>query len=123
MDMKIELVFLGVTDIDRARNFYVNQVGFTLDYDQTVTEDLRFIQLTPPGSACSIAFGKGITDMEPGSQHGIQVVIADADATHAELTGRGVPVSDISDLAWGRFISFADPDGNTWALQQLPPRG
>jgi len=122
MDMKLELIMMPVTDVDRAKAFYVDQVGFNADFDHTVNEQVRFVQLTPPGSACSIAFGMGITDAAPGSVRGMQIVIADADEAHAELSSRGVPVSAIADLDWGRFIYFADPDGNAWALQQLPKR-
>jgi catechol 2,3-dioxygenase-like lactoylglutathione lyase family enzyme len=122
MDIKIELIILPVTDVDRAKAFYVDQVGFNADFDQRVNENLRFVQLTPQGSACSIAFGEGLTTAPPGSVKGLQAVIADADASHAELSSRGVAVSDIDELAWGRFIFFADPDGNAWALQQLPQR-
>jgi catechol 2,3-dioxygenase-like lactoylglutathione lyase family enzyme len=120
MDIKIELIILPVTDVDRAKAFYVDQVGFNADFDQRVSDTLRFVQLTPQGSACSIAFGEGLTEAEPGSVKGLQAVIADADAAHAELAARGVPVSDVHDLAWGRFVYFADPDGNAWALQQMP---
>jgi catechol 2,3-dioxygenase-like lactoylglutathione lyase family enzyme len=119
MDIKIELVILPVTDIDRARDFYVNQVGFHLDHDHTVNEDLRFVQLTPPGSACSIAFGKGLTTAAPGSVKGLQAVVEDADKVRAELVGRGVAATEVQDLAWGRFTEFDDPDGNHWALQQI----
>ncbi len=119
MDMKLELVMVPVTDIDRAKEFYV-RAGFVADHDQTVSDEIRFVQLTPPGSACSIAIGRGLTAMEPGSLDNLQMVVADADATHADLTGRGIEVSDVQDLAWGRFVSFADPDGNRWSLQQLP---
>ena len=122
MDYKIELIIIPVTDIDRAKSFYVDQVGFHPDFDHRVDENIRFVQLTPPGSACSIAFGQGLTDAEPGSVRGMQVVIADADQAHAELSARGVPVSEVQDLDWGRFVFFADPDGNAWALQQLPKR-
>jgi catechol 2,3-dioxygenase-like lactoylglutathione lyase family enzyme len=122
MDIKIELVQVPVTDVDRAKGFYVDSLGFTADFDEVVNEQLRFVQLTPPGSACSIVMGVGIGDMEPGTQRGLLAVIADADAVHAELTAKGVEVSPVADLAWGRFIYFADPDGNTWALQQLPVR-
>jgi catechol 2,3-dioxygenase-like lactoylglutathione lyase family enzyme len=122
MDFKIELIFVPVTDIDRAKAFYVDQVGFVADFDNTVNDDIRFVQLTPVGSACSIAFGRGITDMEPGSQRGIQVVIDDADAWHAKLTANGVAATAVQELAWGRFVSFDDPDGNRWTLQQLPRR-
>jgi catechol 2,3-dioxygenase-like lactoylglutathione lyase family enzyme len=122
MDMKIELVYIPVTDVDRAKKFYVEQLGFNADYDQQVTETLRFVQLTPPGSACSIALGTGITDMEPGWQRGLQVVIDDADAARAQLVANGVDASEVDEQEWGRFVYFADLDGNTWALQQLPPR-
>ncbi len=122
MDWKIELLAVPVTDIDRAKAFYVDQVGFHADHDVRVNESLRFVQLTPPGSACSIAIGEGITDMVPGSQKGIQIVVADAEAAHAGLIAKGVEASDIDDQPWGRFVYFSDPDGNAWALQQLPPR-
>ncbi len=123
MDMKLELVPVPVTDVDRAKAFYVDQVGFHDDHDYQVTETLRFVQLTPPGSACSIVIGEGVTEMPPGSQLGLQMVIADAEAARKELLGRGVPVSEVDVQPWGSFVTFADPDGNTWALQQLPPRG
>lgn len=119
MDMKLELVLVPVTDVDRAKEFYV-RAGFNADHDQTVSEEVRFVQLTPPGSGCSIAVGKGLTAMVPGSLDNLQMVVADADATHADLTARGIEVSAVEDLAWGRFVRFADPDGNRWALQQLP---
>ena len=122
MDMKLELVFVPVTDVDRAKAFYVDQVGFHADNDQRVSPELRFVQLTPPGSACSIAIGEGLSDMQPGSVKGLQLVVADADAARAELIGRGVDASEVQDLPWGRFTGFTDPDGNTWAIQQLPPR-
>jgi catechol 2,3-dioxygenase-like lactoylglutathione lyase family enzyme len=120
MDMKLELVAVPVTDVDRAKSFYTDQVGFVADYDHTVSDEVRFVQLTPPGSACSIAIGKGLTTMTPGSLDNLQVVVTDAEAAHAELAGRGVDVSDIDDQPWGRFVFFRDPDGNRWALQQLP---
>ena len=123
MDMKLELVAVPVSDVDRAKAFYTDKVGFNADHDHTVSEEIRFVQLTPPGSACSIAIGKGIVEGEPGSVRGLQMVVADIEATRAELVGRGAEVSDIQDLDWGRFVFFADPDGNRWALQQLPPRG
>jgi catechol 2,3-dioxygenase-like lactoylglutathione lyase family enzyme len=123
VDYKIELIILPVSDVDRAKAFYAGQVGFVVDHDQRVDENLRFVQLTPPGSACSIAFGEGLVDTPPGTVHGLQIVVDDADAAHAELSGRGVPVSDVQDLAWGRFAYFTDPDGNAWALQQLRKRG
>ncbi len=122
MDWKIEVVFLGVTDVDRAKAFYVDQVGFRADHDVQVNENLRFVQLTPPGSACSVAFGQGITDMEPGSQRGVMVVIADVKAARDQLLARGVEASEIDVQPWGSFVRFSDPDGNTWALQQLPSR-
>lgn len=120
MDMKLELVPVPVSDVDRAKDFYVRQVGFVADHDFQVTEQLRFVQLTPPGSACSVVIGTGITDMAPGSQHGLQLVIDDADAARDELRARGVEASEVDDQPWGRFVYFADPDGNTWALQQVP---
>jgi len=123
MDMKLELVIIPVSDVDRAKAFYTDKVGFNADYDHTVSDEIRFVQLTPPGSACSIAIGKGLVEGEPGSVRGLQMVIADADAAHAELVKRGAEVSDVQDLDWGRFVFFADPDGNKWALQQLPQRG
>ena len=119
MDMKLELVGVPVTDVDRAKEFYLN-VGFGLDHDHAVSDDIRFVQMTPPGSACSIAFGKGLTGMAPGSLDNLQVVVADADAALDDLAGRGVEVSDVDDQPWGRFVYFRDPDGNGWALQQLP---
>ncbi|NUL45507.1 glyoxalase [Cellulosimicrobium funkei] len=121
MDMKIELVAIPVTDVDRAKSFYVDQVGFTADHDYVLSPELRFVQLTPPGSACSIVLGTGITEMAPGSQQGVQMVIEDADAARAELVSRGVDCSDVDEQDWGRFVYFADPDGNTWSLQQMPP--
>jgi catechol 2,3-dioxygenase-like lactoylglutathione lyase family enzyme len=123
MDWKIELVFVPVSDVDRAKAFYVEKVGFHADHDQRVSEGLRFVQLTPPGSACSIAFGEGITDAAPGSLPGLQMVVSDIHAAHAELAGRGVEVSEVQQLAWGSFVYFSDPDGNRWSVQQLPPRG
>ncbi|MCU1551461.1 MAG: glyoxalase [Glaciihabitans sp.] len=122
MDWKIEVVGIPVTDVDRAITFYTEKVGYNLDHDHRVSDELRFVQLTPPGSACSIVLGTGVVDMPPGSQKGVQVVISDADVAHAELTERGVAVSDIQSLPWGRFITFSDPDGNTWALQESPNR-
>lgn len=122
MDYKIELIILPVSDVDRAKEFYADKVGFVVDHDQRVSDQLRFVQLTPPGSACSIAFGEGLVDTPPGSVHGLQIVVADADAAHEELSARGVAVSAVEDLAWGRFVYFSDPDGNAWALQELPHR-
>ena len=123
MDMKLELVAVPVTDVDRAKVFYTEQAGFNADQDHRLSDELRFVQLTPPGSACSIAIGKGIVDTEPGSLQGLQLVVADIEAAHSELAGRGVEVSDVQDFPWGRFVFFKDPDGNGWAVQQLPPRG
>ena len=119
MDWKIELISVPVTDVDRAKDFYVS-IGFNADHDQRVDENLRFVQLTPPGSACSICLGDGITDKEPGSQAGIQMVVANADDALAHLTSAGVEAQGVINLAWGRFVYFADPDGNTWAVQELP---
>lgn len=123
MDWKLELVVIPVTDVDRAKAFYTEKVGFHADHDQRVNEQLRFVQLTPPGSACSIAFGEGLTDAAPGSVKGLQMVVSDIEAARKELVERGAPVSDIEDLAWGRFVYFDDPDGNHWAVQYIPPRG
>ena len=119
MEMRIELVPIPVGDVDRAKSFYVDKVGFNADYDHLVSPELRFVQLTPPGSACSVVMGLGITDMPPGSQRGVQMVVADADAARKELAERGVEVSEVDDQPWGRFVYFADPDGNTWTLQQI----
>src|ERR1700722_5082049 len=120
MDWKVELVAIPVTDVDRAKAFYVDQVGFNADHDIPVREGLRFVQLTPPGSACSIVMGTGITQMPPGSQKGIQMVVANAEAARQELIGRGVAASDVDVQPWGSFVTFSDPDGNTWSLQELP---
>ncbi|MEA2385321.1 MAG: hypothetical protein QOH72_5292 [Solirubrobacteraceae bacterium] len=122
MDWKLELVAIPVSDVDRAKAFYVEQVGFNADHDHRVSDEIRFVQLTPPGSACSIAIGQGITDAAPGSVHGMQVVVADADAARAQLVGRGVDASDVQELPWGRFVFFNDPDGNRWAVQETPSR-
>jgi catechol 2,3-dioxygenase-like lactoylglutathione lyase family enzyme len=119
MDMKLELVGVPVTDVDRAKEFYL-KVGFGLDHDHAVSDEIRFVQMTPPGSACSIAFGKGLTGMAPGSLDNLQVVVADADVARDHLAGRGVEVSEVDEQPWGRFVYFRDPDGNRWALQQLP---
>jgi predicted enzyme related to lactoylglutathione lyase len=123
MDWKLELVILPVSDVDRAKSFYVDQVGFHADYDQSPSEEIRFVQLTPPGSACSIAFGRGLTQAQPGSVQGLQVVVADIETAHDQLAKHGVAVSPVDDQPWGRFVSFSDPDGNKWTVQQLPPRG
>jgi predicted enzyme related to lactoylglutathione lyase len=122
VDFKIELIAIPVTDVDRAKAFYTEQAGFNADHDHSVSDELRFVQLTPPGSACSIALGKGLTDVPPGSVQGVQMVVDDIEAAHAELSGRGVDVSDVQDFPWGRFVFFKDPDGNGWAVQQIPPR-
>ena len=116
--MRLELVALPVSDVDRAKAFYV-QAGFNADHDHVVGDDLRFVQLTPPGSACSIAIGRGVTDMAPGSVKGMQVVVDDIEAAHDALAERGVEVSDVQDFPWGRFVFFSDPDGNGWAVQQI----
>jgi catechol 2,3-dioxygenase-like lactoylglutathione lyase family enzyme len=123
MDWKLELVAVPVSDVDRAKAFYVEQVGFHEDHDHRVSDQIRFVQLTPPGSACSIALGDGITDAEPGSVRGLQVVVPDVQTAHDELEARGVAVSDVQDFPWGSFVFFSDPDGNGWAIQQIPPRG
>jgi len=122
MDWKLELVAIPVSDVDRAKAFYVDKAGFNADHDHRVSDELRFVQLTPPGSACSIAIGEGITDAAPGSVRGMQMVVADIEAAHAELTGRGVEASEIQDLPWGSFVYFSDPDGNAWAVQSIQRR-
>jgi predicted enzyme related to lactoylglutathione lyase len=122
MDWKLELVAIPVTDVDRAKAFYVEQAGFNADHDHRVSDELRFVQLTPPGSACSITIGEGITDAAPGSVRGMQMVVPDIEAAHAELTERGMDVGEIQDLPWGSFIFFSDPDGNAWAVQSIQPR-
>ncbi|MFE5510380.1 VOC family protein [Streptomyces sp. NPDC056529] len=121
MDIKLELIGVPVTDVDRAKAFY-EKVGFHADHDVTVSEDVRFVQLTPPGSACSIALGRGITGMEPGSLDNMQVVVADIQEAHDDLAARGIEVSGIDDRPWGSFVYFADPDGNRWSVQQTVPR-
>jgi predicted enzyme related to lactoylglutathione lyase len=123
MDFKLELVAIPVSDVDRAKRFYTEQAGFNADHDYTVSDEIRFVQLTPPGSACSIAIGKGLLDTPPGSVKGMQLVVADIDAARAELLGRGVEVGEVQEFPWGRFVFFDDPDGNAWAVQQLPSRG
>jgi catechol 2,3-dioxygenase-like lactoylglutathione lyase family enzyme len=122
MDWKLELVAVPVSDVDRAKAFYVEKAGFHPDHDQRVSEDMRFVQLTPPGSACSIALGQGITDAAPGSVTGLQLVVSDIQQAHSELSERGVEVSDVQDFPWGSFVFFAEPDGNRWSVQQVPPR-
>jgi predicted enzyme related to lactoylglutathione lyase len=123
MDFRIELISVPVTDVDRAKAFYTERAGFNADHDHQVSAELRFVQLTPPGSACSIAIGTGLSKMTPGSVEGLQMVVEDIEAAHAELAGRGVDVSEVQDFPWGRFVFFSDPDGNGWAVQELPPRG
>ena len=123
MQMKLELVPVPVTDVDRAKAFYTEKIGFQADHDHQVTDELRFVQLTPPGSACSIAIGTGLTEMQPGSIKGLQMVVPDIQQARDELVRRGAEVSEIQVLPWGSFVFFSDPDGNTWALQQIPDRG
>jgi catechol 2,3-dioxygenase-like lactoylglutathione lyase family enzyme len=120
VDWKLELVAVPVSDVDRAKAFYVDKVGFAADHDHRVSDDLRFVQLTPPGSACSIALGTGVVDTPPGSVQGLQLVVADVEQAHRELAGRGVEVSEVQRLPWGGFVFFSDPDGNGWAVQELP---
>jgi catechol 2,3-dioxygenase-like lactoylglutathione lyase family enzyme len=122
MDFKLELVAVPVSDVDRAKAFYTDNAGFHADHDHRVNEELRFVQLTPPGSACSIALGTGIVDSEPGSLQGLQLVVSDVHAARAELVERGVEVSEVQDFAWGSFVFFRDPDGNGWAVQEIPRR-
>jgi predicted enzyme related to lactoylglutathione lyase len=122
MDWKLELIAVPVTDVDRAKAFYVEQIGFNADYDHRVSDEMRFVQLTPPGSACSIAIGEGIMETEPGSVQGLQLVVSDADAARAHLQDNGVEVGEVQDFPWGRFVFFKDPDGNGWAVQQIPKR-
>jgi predicted enzyme related to lactoylglutathione lyase len=122
MDWRLELVAIPVSDVDRAKAFYTDQVGFDADQDHQISDELRFVQLTPPGSACSISLGIGVTDAVPGSVRGMQMVVPDIDAAHAELVERGVQVSDVQHFPWGSFVFFSDPDGNGWAVQQLPAR-
>jgi catechol 2,3-dioxygenase-like lactoylglutathione lyase family enzyme len=119
VDYKLELMCVPVSDVDKAKEFYVDKVGFVADHDQRVNDGLRFVQLTPPGSGCSICIGQGLTTMTPGSLEGLQLVVDDAQVAHDDLAGRGVEVSDVTDLAWGRFVYFKDPDGNAWNIQQL----
>jgi catechol 2,3-dioxygenase-like lactoylglutathione lyase family enzyme len=117
--MRLELVQVPVSDVDKAKAFYVDQLGFNADHDHRVSDEIRFVQLTPPGSACSIAIGSGLTQAAPGSVQGLQVVVDDADAVRAALSARGVEVSDVQDFPWGRFVFFSDPDGNGWSAQQI----
>ncbi len=122
MEMKLELVIVPVSDVDRAKSFYADKVGFNADQDHTVKPGLRFVQLTPPGSGCSIAIGEGLTEMKPGSLKGLQMVVKDAQAARELLLKNGVDASEVEVMPWGSFTYFADPDGNTWSVQQLPPR-
>src|SRR5215216_4942648 len=122
MDWKLELVAIPVSDVDCAKSFYTEKVGFTADHDHAVSDEIRFVQLTPPGSACSIALGKGIVNTRPGSVQGLQLVVSDIHAARAELVERGVEVTEVQDFPWGSFVFFSDPDGNGWAVQQLPAR-
>jgi predicted enzyme related to lactoylglutathione lyase len=122
MQMKLELVQVPVSDVDRAKTFYTEKIGFNADHDHQLSDEVRFVQLTPPGSACSIAIGTGLTKMPPGSIEGLQMVVTDIEATRRELVSRGAEVSEIEDLPWGSFVFFHDPDGNAWAIQQIAPR-
>ena len=121
-DWRIELIIVPVTDVDRAKTFYVDQLGWNADFDQRVSDTLRFVQVTPPGSACSIAFGEGLTDMAPGTMKGLQIVIPDADAALEHLRSNGIEAQGVDEQAWGRFVYYTDPDGNGWSLQQLVPQ-
>jgi catechol 2,3-dioxygenase-like lactoylglutathione lyase family enzyme len=122
MDLKLELIAVPVSDVDRAKAFYTDVFGFNADHDHQVTDELRFVQLTPPGSACSIAIGTGVAEGEPGSIKGLQLVVSDIEAVHNELRVRGAETSEVEDLPWGRFVFLNDPDGNRWSLQQIPHR-
>jgi catechol 2,3-dioxygenase-like lactoylglutathione lyase family enzyme len=119
MDMKLELVAVPVSDPDASIAFYRDKAGFVLDHDHKVSDDIRFVQLTPPGSACSIALGKGVSQKEPGSVEGLQVVVADIEEARSTLAAGGVEVSEVQDYPWGRFVYFSDPDGNGWAVQEI----
>ena len=120
MDYKLELIAVPVSDVDRAKAFYVDQVGFNLDHDHRVDENVRFVQLTPRGSACSIAIGQGLTDAAPGSVKGLQLVVSNADEAREDLRSRGVDATDVHEFPWGRFTFFSDPDGNAWSVQEIP---
>src|SRR5919198_3557387 len=122
MDWKPELIQVPVSDVDRAKAFYTEKAGFNADHDRVVSDDLRFVQLTPPGSACSIAIGKGLSQMPPGSVQGLQLVVSDIHAARAELVGRGMEVGEVQEFPWGSFVFFTDPDGNGWSVQQIPAR-
>jgi catechol 2,3-dioxygenase-like lactoylglutathione lyase family enzyme len=123
VDFRLELVLVPVSDVDRAKAFYTEKAGFNADHDHRVSDEIRFVQLTPPGSACSIALGEGLTEMAPGSLQGLQLVVEDIQAARAELVERGVEVSEIQEFDWGSFVFFNDPDGNGWSVQAIPPRG
>jgi catechol 2,3-dioxygenase-like lactoylglutathione lyase family enzyme len=118
MDWKLELIAVPVSDVDRAKAFY-ERVGFHADHDHRVSDEIRFVQLTPPGSACSIALGKGVSDMQPGAMRGLQVVVDDAQAARAHLVEQGIEASEVQEFPWGRFVFFSDPDGNGWSIQEL----
>jgi catechol 2,3-dioxygenase-like lactoylglutathione lyase family enzyme len=122
MDWKLELVAVPVSDVDRAKTFYTEKVGFNADHDHRISDEIRFVQLTPPGSACSIALGTGIVTSKPGSVQGLQLVVPDIQAARAELAGRGVEVGEVQTFPWGSFVFFSDPDGNGWSVQEIPPR-
>jgi len=122
MDFRLELVQVPVSDVDRAKAFYTDKAGFNADHDHEVTDELRFVQLTPPGSGCSIAIGTGLTEMSPGSVHGLQLVVDDIEAARAELVERGVEVGDVQEFPWGSFVFFSDPDGNSWSVQAIQQR-
>jgi catechol 2,3-dioxygenase-like lactoylglutathione lyase family enzyme len=120
MDYKLELVPVPVSDVDRAKAFYTEKAGFNADHDHVVSDEIRFVQLTPPGSACSISIGTGLVDTPPGSAKGLQLVVDDVRAAHDELAARGVEVSEVQSFPWGDFVFFEDPDGNSWSVQQIP---
>ena len=122
MDWKLELVAIPVSDVDRAKSFYGDKVGFNSDHDHRVSDEMRFVQMTPPGSACSIAFGEGIVNATPGTAQGLQIVVSDVQAARKQLVDRGADVTEVQEFPWGSFVHFQDPDGNGWSLQQLPPR-
>jgi catechol 2,3-dioxygenase-like lactoylglutathione lyase family enzyme len=122
VDFKLELVAVPVSDVDRAKAFYTEKAGFNADHDHVVSDEIRFVQLTPPGSACSISIGKGLVDTPPGSAQGLQLVVSDIQAAHDELAGRGVDVSEVQSFPWGDFVFFKDPDGNGWSVQAIPAR-
>jgi catechol 2,3-dioxygenase-like lactoylglutathione lyase family enzyme len=122
LDFKLELVAVPVSDVDRAKAFYTEKAGFNADHDHEVSDEIRFVQLTPPGSACSIAIGKGVVDTPPGSAQGLQLVVSDIHAARAELADRGVEVGEVQEFPWGSFVFFRDLDGNGWSVQQIPAR-